>query len=85
LLSEIIQAYPGDEIQEVDTSPTFMLTRQVKLELDLNNYYPLANEVAKGYNNATVCPFFRQSFRNILVNTLESTSFNRFLPILAHT
>jgi hypothetical protein len=51
LLSEIIQVYPGDEIQEVDTSPTFMLTHQVKLELDLN--YPLANEVAKGYNNAT--------------------------------
>ena len=34
------------------------------------NYYPLANEVAKGYSNAT--------FRNILVNTLESTSFNGF-------
>ena len=28
-------------------------------------YYPLANEVAKGYSNAT----FRPSFRNILVNT----------------
>ena len=37
-------------------------------------YYPLANEVAKGYSNATVRP----SFRNILVNTLESTSFNGF-------
>jgi hypothetical protein len=33
-------------------------------------YYPLANEVAKGYSNASV--------RNILVNTLESTSFNGF-------
>jgi hypothetical protein len=33
-------------------------------------YYPLANEVVKGYSNAT--------FRNILVNTLESTSFNGF-------
>jgi len=33
-------------------------------------FYPLANEVAKGYNNTTV--------RNILVNTLESTSFNGF-------
>jgi hypothetical protein len=33
-------------------------------------FYPLANEVAKGYSNAT--------FRNILVNTLESTSFNGF-------
>jgi hypothetical protein len=30
-------------------------------------YYPLANEVAKGYSNATVRP----SFRNILVNTLQ--------------
>ena len=28
-------------------------------------YYPLANEVAKGYSNSTVCP----SFHNILVNT----------------
>ena len=36
--------------------------------------YPLTNEVAKGYSNAT----FRPSFRNILVNTLESTSFNGF-------
>jgi hypothetical protein len=43
--------------------------------------YPLANEVAKGYSNATVCP----SFRNILVNTLESTSFNGFWPNLVHT
>jgi hypothetical protein len=34
--------------------------------LDQHAYYPLANEVAKGYSNAT--------FRNILVNTLESTS-----------
>jgi hypothetical protein len=38
--------------------------------LDSVSYYPLANEVAKGYSNAT--------FRNILVNTLESTSFNGF-------
>ena len=37
-------------------------------------FYPLANEVAKGYSNATVRP----SFHNILVNTLESTSFNGF-------
>jgi hypothetical protein len=40
-------------------------------------YYPLANELAKGYSNAT--------FRNILVNTLESTSFNGFWPHLVHT
>ena len=33
--------------------------------------YPLANEVAKGYSNATVRPSFRPSFRNILVNTLD--------------
>ena len=39
--------------------------------------YPLANEVTKGYSNAT--------FRNILVNTLESTSFNGFSPNLAYT
>jgi len=43
--------------------------------------YPLANEVAKGYSNGTVRP----SFRNILVNTLESTSFNGFWPNLVHT
>jgi len=40
-------------------------------------YYPLANEVPKGYSNATV--------RNILVNTLQSTSFNGFWPSLVHT
>ena len=50
-------------------------------------YYPLANEVAKGYiyththTHATVRP----SFHNILVNTLESTSFNGFWPNLVHT
>jgi hypothetical protein len=37
-------------------------------------FYPLANEVAKGYSNATFLP----SFHNILVNTLGSTSFNGF-------
>jgi hypothetical protein len=37
-------------------------------------YYPLGNEVAKGYSNATVRP----SFRNMLVNTLGSTFFNGF-------
>jgi hypothetical protein len=40
--------------------------------------YPLTNEVAKGYSNATVRP----SLRNILVNTLESTSYNGFWPNL---
>jgi hypothetical protein len=45
-----------------------------KTTLLFRPYYPLANEVAKGYSNATV----RRSFRNILVNTLESTSFNGF-------
>ena len=48
-------------------------------------FYPLANEVAKGYSNATVRPSVLPSFRNILVNTLESTSFNGFLPNLVHT
>ena len=41
-------------------------------------YYPLANEVAKGYSNAIVRPSFCPSFRNILVNTLESIFFNGF-------
>ena len=41
-------------------------------------YYPLANEVVKEYSTATVRPSVRLSFRNILVNTLESTSFNGF-------
>jgi hypothetical protein len=44
--------------------------------------YPLASEVVKGYSNATVrpsvIPSLRPSFRNILVNTLESASFNGF-------
>ena len=40
----------------------------------LNTFYPRANEVAKGYSNATIL----LSFHNILVNTLESTSFNGF-------
>jgi len=43
---------------------------------EISLYYPLANEVAKGYNKATVRPSVRPSFRNILVDTLESTSFN---------
>ena len=37
-------------------------------------------KVAKGYSDASVCP----SFRNILVNTLESTSFNGFRSNLVH-
>ena len=45
-------------------------------------FYPLANEVAKGYSNATVRPSVRPSvrlsFRNILVINLESISFNGF-------
>ena len=40
--------------------------------------YPLANKVAKGYSNATVRPSVRPSFRNIVVNTVESTSFDGF-------
>jgi hypothetical protein len=50
-----------------------MLT-MIMNELQTMPYYPLANEVAKGYSNATVRP----SFGNIFVNTLESTSFNGF-------
>jgi hypothetical protein len=46
----------------------------------LHFYYPLANEVAKGYTVVTL-----PAFRNILVNTLESTSFNGFWPNLVHT
>ena len=41
----------------------FVLDQQTELA-----FYPLANEVAKGYSNATVSP----SFRIILVNTLVS-------------
>jgi hypothetical protein len=57
----------------------FMVIKSPKQRLE--TYYPLANEVAKGYSNATVRP----SFRNILVNTLESTSFNGFWQNLVHT
>ena len=65
----------GYSIEDVDA--------QSRQEFDENskfiiNYYPLTNEVAKGYSNATVCPSFGPSFRSILVNTLESTSFNGF-------
>ena len=53
------------------------------------HYYPFANEVAKGYSNATFHLSFllsiRPSFRNIFVNTLESTFFNGFWPNLVHT
>ena len=54
---------------------------QLYISSNLMHFYPLANQVAKGYSNATVRP----SFRNILVNTLESTSFNGFWPNLVHT
>ena len=47
-------------------------TNQIYTFSSYSGYYPLANEVVKGYSNATV----RLSFRNILVNTLELTSFN---------
>jgi hypothetical protein len=45
--------------------------------------YPLANEFVKGYSNATVRPsrskvWVKFLLHNILVNTLESTSFNGF-------
>ena len=41
-------------------------------------HYPLAKEVAKGYSNAPFLPSVSPSFHNILVNTLESASFNGF-------
>ena len=46
-------------------------------------YYPLANEVARGYSNASFRPSVRPSV-TILVNTLGSTSFNEFWPNLVH-
>ena len=58
-------------ISDLTAVCTILCTRP---RIDLWIYYLLANEVAKGYSNATVRP----SFRNILVNTLESTSFNGF-------
>jgi hypothetical protein len=55
---------------------TFFCYLQLK---QTSYYYPLTNEVAKRYSNATVRPSFHPpSFRNILVNTLESTSFMDF-------
>jgi hypothetical protein len=47
-----------------------------RVSIMLQIFYPLANEVAMGYINATVRLSFLPSVRNILVNTLESTSFN---------
>jgi hypothetical protein len=52
---------------------TYNVVAGFKLTMLAN--YPLANEVTKGYSNATVLP---SALRNILVNTLESTSFNGF-------
>jgi hypothetical protein len=53
-------------------------------QVERRTSYPLVNEVAKGYSNATVRPSVRPSFRNIIVNALESTSFNGFWPNLVH-
>jgi hypothetical protein len=82
-----------------DTYPSalvFYTGQRVNIMIYRTVYYPLANEVVKGYSNATIRPSFRPSFRNILVigqrsrspgqifttnilvNTLESTSFNVF-------
>jgi hypothetical protein len=47
-------------------------------------HYPLANEVAKGYSNATFRLSVLTSVRHIFVNTLGSTSFNGFWPNLVH-
>jgi hypothetical protein len=66
----------------------FCITKTSDAKLAFH-YYPLTNEVAKGYSNATFHLSFllsvRPSFRNIFVNTLESTSFNGFWPNLVHT
>ena len=48
------------------------------LKMICDRFYPLANELAKGYSNATIRPSFCPSVRHILVNTLGSTSFNGF-------
>ena len=61
-------------IEFILTFTTFLRTNWFKPFYFPEIYYPLANEVTKGYSNAT----FRPSFRNVLVNTLESTSFNGF-------
>ena len=54
-------------------------TRPFFLIIDCVDYYPLANEVGKGYIMLpSVRPSFHPSFCNILVTTLESTPFNDF-------
>ena len=60
----------------MDIYQTFLFWKEavVKPIRYLLIYYSPANEVSKGYSKATVRP----SFRNIIVNTLESTSFNGF-------
>jgi hypothetical protein len=47
--------------------------------VDFIFYYPLANEVAKGYSNASVCPSVTSLW------PLESSPFNGFWPNLVHT
>ena len=63
--------YSPSVVQRLFHSDWFRGTRH---QLFSHANYPLANEVAKGYSNATVRP----SVRHILVNTLGSTSFNGF-------
>jgi hypothetical protein len=81
LLSSI---YPC-ELSEREVTSTSNLKVVSSAHPKYNLFYPLANEVAMGYSNATVRPSFLPSIRNILVNTLESTSFNGFWPNLVYT
>ena len=75
-------------IPPISTKQTITLTHWKKKNMTyeihvpwyyLKVNYPLANEVARGYSNATIRPSV-----TILVNTLGSTSFNGFWPSLVH-
>jgi hypothetical protein len=63
-----------------DVSEKYNIFINIEISGIVKTYYPLVNEVAKGYSNPSVRP----SFRNILVNTLGSKSFNGFCPSLVH-
>ena len=50
-----------------DVSEKYNIFINIEISGIVKTYYPLVNEVAKGYSNPSVRP----SFRNILVNTLR--------------
>ena len=57
--------YPNTELTSVLTNSVILLGVHNALRILFPNYYPLANEVAKRYGNATVCPSVRPSITSL--------------------